>query len=404
MPSSRPVGRWVIAGAALLLAFAAGCETKSPPPPPPPPPPPVKQPKKTALKKRKLLAELPQSSPTPDGMAIAKDGNLIVACPNYGSYAKDATKPDKPANFLRIGPDGKVMNWIDCPVLEETGRACPMGIAIGPEGELYVCDNQNWPTGNGKTGEINQGRILRLKITGNKVTETTVVAGGISHPNGVRYRDGKLYVTVSMLPKVKRDDGLLTSAVYVFPAGAKDIKVTNTLADEQILTTFVTLNKHCQYGADGLAFDSKGNLFVGNFGDGAIHKITFDDKGKAKTNTIFAKTDHDYTLDPKKPGFLAKATKAKMRTTDGICIDKKDNIYVADFSNNAVAKVDPSGKITVLAQNGDTDGAGGLLDQPGEPIVWRGMLVVTCFDKVTGPDKVNTGHDEPHTIVVIDMD
>ena len=396
MPLSGSAGRWLIMVAASVLAFAAGCDT--------PPPAPPEQPKSTSLQKPKLLAELPQAAPTPDGMAIAKDGNLVVACPNYGSYAKDATKPDKPANFLRIAPGGKITNWFDCPVLEETGRACPMGIAIGPQGELYVCDNQNWPTGNGENGEINQGRILRLKISGNKVAETTVVAGSISHPNGVRYRDGKLYVTVSMLPKVNREDGLLTSAVYVFPAGGKDIKVTNTLADKQILTTFVTLNKHCQYGADGLVFDSKGNLYVGNFGDGAIHKITFDANGKAKSNTIFAKTDHDYALDPKKPGFLAKATKAKMRTTDGICIDKKDNIYVADFSNNAVAKVSPSGKITVLAQNGDTNGAGGLLDQPGEPIVWNGKLVVTCFDKVTGPDKVNTGHDKPHTIVVIDMD
>ena len=41
-----------------------------------------------------------------------------------------------------------------------------------------------------------------------------------------------------------------------------------------------------------------------------------------------------------------------MRTTDGICRDEEDNIYVADFSNNAVAKVAPCGKITVLAQNG----------------------------------------------------
>jgi hypothetical protein len=143
---------------------------------------------------------------------------------------------------------------------------------------------------------------------------------------------------------------------------------------------------------------------VGNFGDGALHKITFDAAGKVASSTIFAKTDHDYRLDPAKPGFLAKATKAKMRTTDGICMDEGGNIYVADFSNNAVAKVDPKGNITVLARNGDTDGTGGLLDQPGEPIVRGNELIVTCFDKVTGPDKVNTKHDRPYTISVIDLD
>ena len=101
--------------------------------------------------------------------------------------------------------------------------------------------------------------------------------------------------------------------------------------------------------------------------------------------------------------FPERMVQAKMRTTDGICIDAADNIYVADFSNNAVAKVDPAGRITVLAQNGDTDGAGGLLDQPGEPIVWQGKLVVTCFDMVTGKDKVNTKHDKPYTMCVIPL-
>ena len=142
---------------------------------------------------------------------------------------------------------------------------------------------------------------------------------------------------------------------------------------------------------------------MGNFGDGTLHRITFDVAGKVTGRSIFARTDHDCSLDPKSAGFLAKATKARMRTTDGICIDAADNIYVADFSNNAIAKVDPAGRITVLAQNGDTDGSGGLLDQPGEPIVRGRELIVTCFDKVTGPDKVNTGHDKPHTICVIPL-
>jgi hypothetical protein len=92
-----------------------------------------------------------------------------------------------------------------------------------------------------------------------------------------------------------------------------------------------------------------------------------------------------------------------MRTTDGICIDRHDNIYVADFSNNAVCKVDRRGQITVLAQSPDCDGSDGGLDQPGEPILWDGKLVVTCFDMVTGADKVNTKHDRPYTIAYLDL-
>ena len=357
----------------------------------------------SAQSKPQLLVELPAYAVTPDGMAIAPDGDLIVACPNFASYAQGATKPTVAACFIKIGKDHQVRKWFDSPVLAETGRSCPMGIEFGPEGELYVVDNQNWGTGNGNNGEVNQGRILRLKIAGGALVETAVVAKGISHPNGLRYRNGQIYVTVSKLPKVKRPDGLMASAVYRFPASGRDIQVSNTLADPNLLVSFVTENKYAQYGADGIVFDSQGRLYVGNFGDGKIHRIVLDAKGKVSQNTVFAKTNRDYSLDPKLPGFLAKAVTAKMRTTDGICMDQLDNLYVADFSNNAIAKVTPAGVISVLAQNPDTGGRNGDLNEPGEPIVWQGRLVVSNFDAVIEPDKVNQRHESPATLSILNL-
>lgn len=271
-----------------------------------------------------------------------------------------------------------------------------MGIAFGPDGDLYVCDNQNWPTGNGPDGQLNQGRLLRLRIRDGRIERTTVVAHSISHPNGVRVHGGHVYITVSLLPKIRRDDGLLVSGVYRFRLDDEQEAVTNTLDDRNLLVTFVTHNRDCQYGADGLAFDSRGNLLVGNFGDGALHKVTFDDQGRVTGNTVFAKTD--FATPMSAPDFQQQMVRAKMRTTDGICVDRHDHVFVADFSNNAVCQVDPQGRITVLAQSPDGDGSDGGLDQPGEPILWNGKLVVSCFDMVTGPDKVNTKHDKPHTL------
>jgi sugar lactone lactonase YvrE len=347
------------------------------------------------LQVSRLLVTLPDSCPTPDGMAIDGEGNLVVSCPNYAD-------PSKPPCFLKITPDLEVKKWFTMPVFAETGRAAPMGFAFGPDGDLYVADNQNWPTGNGERGEINQGRLLRLRVRNGNVEKLTVVAHSISHPNGVRVRDGHVYVTVSMLPKVRREDGLLVSAVYRFGLDDQNVAVRNTLEDEKLLATFVTTNRDCQYGADGLDFDSQGNLLVGNFGDGALHKVTFDAQGRVSSNTIFAKTDFDTPMTD--PQFREKMVRAKMRTVDGIWIDQHDHIYVADFSNNAVCRVDPQGRITVLAQSPDTDGADGGLDQPGEVIVWNNRLVATCFDTVVGEDKVNTGNDAPHTIAYIPLD
>lgn len=330
----------------------------------------VDQDKCKALTRSKLLVALPEICPTPDGMTLDRDGNIIVACPNYGD-------PSHPAVLMKIDKQGQARLLARVPAHPETGVACPMGIDMGPDGDFYICDNQGWAKPNDK------GRILRIRIRNGQVTRMVVVAEGMAHPNGIRVFKGKLYVTQSMLPLVKGD--LLTSAVYRFDLDDQGVKVTNTLKDANCLVAFKTYNKACQYGLDGLVFNSRGDLFVGNFGDGTLHKISFDRAGNVSSNTVFAK-------DP------------CMRTTDGICIDGEDNIYVADFSENAVCKVTPQGQVQVLARSPDCDGSRGGLDQPGEPLVWGDKLVVTCFDMVTGPDKVNTGHDSPYTMAFIPLD
>lgn len=141
-----------------------------------------------------------------------------------------------------------------------------------------------------------------------------------------------------------------------------------------------------QYGLDGIVFNEAGDLFVGNFGDGAVHRIKMDVEGNVLSNDVWAQ---DTT---------------QLRTTDGMCIDDKGNIWVADFSANAVACIDKDGKIQRIAQSPDCDGSDGGLDQPGEPIVWNGQVIVSCFDLVTGPDKVNTKHDKPFTLAKLSLE
>lgn len=327
--------------------------------------------KKTTMQKSQLFMELPGDCPTPDGMAVAPNGDLILACPNFA----DLTKP---ACLMRITKDGKISKWLDVPILAETGWAAPMGITFNEEGDLFICDNQGW---SGAEKAKSKGRIIRLCFDDyNKLTETIVVASEMEHPNGIRVHNGKLYVTQSSLPAIKDPSGLLVSGVYCFDMNDRDIRVTNTTADKNLITTVITRNKEVQYGLDGIVFDKEGNLYVGNFGDGAIHKITFDATGNVTGNDVWAQ---DLT---------------QLRTTDGICMDDNGNIWVADFSENAVARIDKNGTITRVAQSPDCDGSNGGLDQPGEPILWNGQIIVSCFDIVTGPDKVNTDHDKPFTL------
>jgi len=312
---------------------------------------------------------------TPDGMSIDREGHLILSCPNFAD-------PSMPGCVLKIDRDRNVRKWFDVPVLAETGCARPMGIEMCPHGDLFIVDNQGW---SGKEELLFKGRILRLRMDGDRIAQTTVIASGMEHPNGLRVRDGYVYVTQSMLSKVTDPTGKLVSCVYRFSVDDKDIRVTNTLEDKHIITTFLTLNPACQYGADGIVFDAQGHLYVGNFGDGAVHRITLGADGSVKENVVWAKDESQLT------------------STDGLCIDDDGNIYVADFSVNAIAKITKDAKVTRIAQSPDCDGLNGELDQPGEPIVWNGSIIVSCFDLVTDEGKVNTAHEMPATLSMLTL-
>ena len=258
-----------------------------------------------------------------------------------------------------------------------------MGIAFGPDGDLYIVDNQGW---TGRPELIRQGRILRVHFEDNNVSKVTVLAKHMEHPNGIRIKGEYMYVTQSTMTKVKTDSGNALSCVYRFHLNDHDIDVTNTLEDSNIFLSYETFNPQDQYGLDGIVFDHQGNLYVGNFGDGEIFQITFNEDGSVKENRSFAK-------DPK-----------NLRSTDGMTIDQYGNIYVADFVVNAIAKVAPNGTVTRIAQSPDTDGLHGELDQPGEPCFWNGKIIVSCFDCVTGGDKVNTAHELPATMSMLEVE
>ena len=220
-----------------------------------------------------------------------------------------------------------------------------------------------------------------------RVQDWYTVADGMEHPNGVRIYKDYMYVTQSYLTKVKDSSGNLVSCVYRFPLDARNIKITNTMDDEYIFTTFVTKNPRCQYGADGIEIDSKGNMYVGNFGDGEVWKIRLDENGDMAEKELYAKNEEELV------------------STDGMILDEDTgNLYIADFNNNAIVMIDKERNVRRIAQSPDCDGFNGELDQPGEPIIWNGKLIASCFDLVTDETKINTEHEMPATMAELDLE
>lgn len=324
-----------------------------------------------------LFTLLPEYVVTPDGMEIDKEGNLIVSCPNYADDNISGC-------VIKIDKEKNITKWFDVPVHPETGIARNMGIAFDDEWNMYICDNQGW---SGEERLAFKGRMLKVEFHEDGTVKNCItVADGMEHPNGVRIHKGYMYLTQSLLTKVNDPSGKLVSCVYRYPLDAENIHVSNLLDDPYILTTFVTQNPECQYGADGIEIGADGNLYVGNFGDGEVWKIVLDEKGDFVSKSVYAKNEEE------------------LKSTDGMIFDEKGNLYIADFCANAIVKVTLDGKVARLAQSPDCDGLHGELDQPGEPIIWNGHIIASCFDLVTGPGKVNTAHELPATMAQLELE
>jgi DNA-binding beta-propeller fold protein YncE len=271
--------------------------------------------------------------------------------------------------------------YIKMPTHPETGYGCPMGLDFGPDGNLYVADNQYFYDKDHKS------RLIRINVVDNKPVGADVAVDGFKLSNAVIWRGDNVYVSDTFMDL---PDEPAISSVYKFSlselnAGSVKLKPLGT--DPHLIARLTTTPNHREdvAGADGLTFDSKGNLYIASFGDGKIHKLTFDADGNVATQSVF--------VDMPK----------RLPCSDGIFCDlTTDEIYIADSEQNAIHIISPDGSLRTLWMNGDTNGADGGLDQPCEPLIRGDELIIANFD-MPFPGLKNSAFDKPYTISVIKL-
>ena len=342
--------------------------------------------------KPSLLLELPDQCNTPDGGTVAPWGEVIVSMPNFNNDAlieKGLLKKPAPPRIMKITKKGKLRPFYRFQpddLHPETKVVGPMDCAFGPDGHLYLADNQ------GPSGKF-QSRLLRIEVKDGKAVGCEPVVLGFGVSNAVAWKGDTVYVSDTvMIPADQEKEGSkLISGVYAIPS--KDwadgpvqlAKPTADATDPRLIARYETSGR-IGYGADGLTFDGKGNLYCAIFEDGLVYRTAFDKKGKAKAPELFAK-------DP------------KMASADGMEWRKADNkFYIADMLNNAVQVVSMDGSVSTLHQNGDTDGGDGLLDQPCEVVIHGDRLIVMNMDWWWDCEFLtNTKVDRPFTISVFEL-
>ena len=321
----------------------------------------------------KLLYTLPANYNTPDGMALGPDGTVYLSVPNLADNSY-------PGVITTFGPDS-LRFFTSLPAHPDTKHACPMDLAFGPDGNIYYADNQYENDKNFKS------RLMRITMKNGKAAGTEPVVVGFALSNGLVWKGNTVYVTDSQWDMPDNDKG---SAVFHFTLDELNkglITLKPKTMDPHVLATFTTnVNETgVDNGADGIDYDSKGNIYTGSFGDGTLYKMTL-----------------------KADGTLASNEPVKVSTpipcVDGLIIDRKtDKMYLNNSRMNAIQTVDlPAGTVATIVQNGDTDGKNGRIDQPAEVLLKGNRLFITDFDK---PEKkfVNTKADDVHTMSYIDL-
>lgn len=96
----------------------------------------------------------------------------------------------------------------------------------------------------------------------------------------------------------------------------------------------------------GIAVDASGNLYVGDFGNQRVRKIT--------PEGIVGTLAGDGS-----PGFVnAAGASSEFNGPAGVAADAAGNVYVADYSNNRIRKITAGGAVSTLAGNGTSGFSG----------------------------------------------
>jgi trimeric autotransporter adhesin len=221
--------------------------------------------------------------------------------------------------------------------------AFPQGVAVGPDGAVYVAD-------------YGDNEIRRIGIDG---TISTVAGGGtfcstapacgdggrataahLNFPEGVAVdqRTGDLYIADTLNNEVRKVSlrGTITRL-----AGTGDACTTPRSCGDGGRAASARLNAPA-----GVAVDRQGNVYIADTGDQAVRMVS--SKG-----TITRVAGNGTTCSKAGTcGDGGAASSAQLYVPTSVTIDKAGGVYIADSGDNKIRKVSADGTIGTVAGNG----------------------------------------------------
>ena len=255
----------------------------------------------------------------PYGVAADRNGNLYIV----ENSRHRIRKVDAEGTITTIAGTGEGGYSGDGGPAVQAQLRWPIGVAVDNDGNVYIADQGN-------------DRIRRVDALGN----ITTIAARLNTPKGVTVDGvGNLFIADTENHRIRRADpsGTITT---IAGTGVRGYSGDGGPAVQAQLNF-----------PRGVAVDGSGNLYIADRGNDRIRRV--DPSG---TITTIAGTGvRGYSGDG------GPAVQAQLAVPSGVAVDGNGNLYIADEYNSRIRRVDDSGTITTIAGGGEggSNGDGG---------------------------------------------
>ena len=255
----------------------------------------------------------------PWSVAVDSAGNLYIA--DYGNNRIRKVSNGMIATVAGNGTRGSLGDNGPATSAQFYG---PAGLAVDSLGNLYIADY-----GNNRIRKVSNGVIATVAGGGASLGDNgPATSAQLALPYGIAVDSGgNLYVADWGNNRIRKvSNGVITT---VAGNGTRGFSGDNGLATAAQLAN-----------PQGIAVDSAGNLYIADFGNASIRKVS---------NGIITTVAGNGT-----PGFSGDngpATSAQLYLPYGVAVDSAGNLYIGDSGNNRIRKVS-NGVIATVAGNG----------------------------------------------------
>lgn len=269
----------------------------------------------------------------PSGIVVDSAGVIYVA--NSGNHVIRTISPAGMVSTL-AGHAG-IAGWRDG-AATNTLFNNPIGLALAPDGTLYVADLYNHVV-----RQISPTGVVRTIAGRHEVSGYQDGLGTnamFSYPKGLALdTNGNLYVADSgtVIRKINPLGMVSTFAGRANVSGYQDGQGTNAQFS----------------GVSGLALDSKGNLYAADQWNNVIRRIS----PEGSVTTWVGRQDRPVYRD-------GQGTNAWLAGPVDLCMDGQGTLYVTESENHCVRKISPDGEVRTLGGGVYNRGMYGLGNEP----------------------------------------